>query len=78
MKERGGFTLIELLVTMAVVATVVTVAAGTLRGARHQARVIECAHNLRQVWSALSAYAQDDYYRLPEGRTNPGRLPAIR
>ena len=76
MRVRRGFTLIELLATVAIVALVVTVAATALRGARHRARAVECAHGLRQVWSGLSVYAQDNYSRLPEGSTHPDNLPA--
>ncbi len=75
MRVRRGFTLIELVVSVGIVAVVTTVATMALRGARRQARVIECAHNLRQVWSALSAYAQDHYALLPAGGKTPNRLP---
>ena len=75
-RNRRAFTLVELLVVVSIVAVLMTMTAAVLRGARGTARVTECAHNQRQIWSGLSAYAQEHYFFVPEGDTHPDRLSA--
>jgi prepilin-type N-terminal cleavage/methylation domain-containing protein len=75
MRGQRGFTLVELVVTIGIIAAMVTVAATVLRGARSQARVAECAANMRQIGVLLHGYAQDNCANLPEGDTSPDRLP---
>ena len=76
MRSRRGFTLVELLVVVSIVAVLMTLTAAVLQLAKGGARVAECAHNLRQVWSGLSVYAQEHYFFVPKGDTHPDRLPA--
>jgi len=76
-KARRGFTLVELVVVVSILAFLTALAAPVLRGVRRRARVTECAHGLRQVWSALSEYSQDNYFVPPPGETSPRRLPAL-
>lgn len=76
MRGQRGITLLELIVTISIIAAIATVAATVLRGARAQARVAECASNLRQLGVLLQGYAQDNCYSLPEGNDgSPDRLP---
>ena len=76
MRGQRGITLVELIVTISIIAAIATVAATVLRGARAQARVAECASNLRQLGVLLQGYAQDNCYSLPEGNDgSPDRLP---
>jgi len=75
-RSRRGFTLVELLVVVSIVAVLMTMTAAVLQRARGGARLVECAHNLRQIWSGLSAYAQEHDFFVPEGDTHPDRLPA--
>ncbi|MBN1917426.1 MAG: type II secretion system protein [Verrucomicrobia bacterium] len=75
MRGQRAFTLVELVVTVGIIAAIAAVAASVMRGARDQARVAECASNLRQFGVLLHGYAQDNYSCLPEGSTNPDRLP---
>jgi prepilin-type N-terminal cleavage/methylation domain-containing protein len=76
MRGQRGITLIELVVVVGIIAVIAAVAVTALDGARHQVRIAECTHNLRQAWSALSLYAQDNAYALPAGSKDPGLLPA--
>ncbi len=60
MSPRKAFTLVEILVVisiMAILAAVLLPSMGKLRGA---ARKSECASNLRQIYVAMSLYAQDN------------------
>jgi prepilin-type N-terminal cleavage/methylation domain-containing protein len=76
MRRQHGFTLLELIVTVGIIAVIAAVTATALSGARQQARMVQCTNNLRQAWSALSLYAQDNAYALPPGSAEPGVLPA--
>jgi len=76
MKRQRGMTLVELMAVLGILGLLMTVLVASFQGVRHSARVVECRHNLQQVWFLLRGYAQDNDFRLPEGDTNPDRLPA--
>ncbi len=58
------FTLIELLVVISIIAILAALLLPALRGARNQARLIECRGRLRQVSVMVIMYANDtnDYF----------------
>jgi prepilin-type N-terminal cleavage/methylation domain-containing protein len=73
--NRAAFTLIELLVALAIVAvlaTLITPAAGT---AIERARSAKCLNNLRQIGAAVQQYVADNGYRFPAIETDPPSLP---
>jgi prepilin-type N-terminal cleavage/methylation domain-containing protein/prepilin-type processing-associated H-X9-DG protein len=59
MKERKGFTLIELLVVIAIIAILAAILFPVFAKAREKARQSSCASNLKQIGTAMMAYAQD-------------------
>ncbi len=64
--RRRGFTLLELLVVIAIVAVLAGVALPVLSSTRESGRTAQCVGNLRQIFSALSLYAQDHTNHLPQ------------
>jgi prepilin-type N-terminal cleavage/methylation domain-containing protein/prepilin-type processing-associated H-X9-DG protein len=54
-----GFTLVELLVVIAIIALLVTLLMPSLKAAKDSARIAVCAHNLRQIGTALVTYAHE-------------------
>ena len=59
-KEGVSFTLIELLVVVAIIAVLVAILLPALAKARHQARMMICGTNLRQLHLSLTHYATDN------------------
>jgi prepilin-type N-terminal cleavage/methylation domain-containing protein/prepilin-type processing-associated H-X9-DG protein len=66
-----GFTLLELMVVIGIVALLLAIVLPSFVGARRQARVIQCASNLRQICAAMHAYAMDNRGQWPD-LTSPG------
>lgn len=66
-----AFTLIELLVVIAVVAMLLAVLVPSLRKAQHRARLVVCVSNLRNVGTAIHAYANENDDMIPFGPKNP-------
>lgn len=61
--HRDGFTLIELLVVIAIIAILMSIMMPALSKARHQARIVNCSNNLRQIGIGLNAYATENNNR---------------
>jgi prepilin-type N-terminal cleavage/methylation domain-containing protein/prepilin-type processing-associated H-X9-DG protein len=56
--RAGGFTLIELLVVVAIIGLLIAILLPSLRGAKLQARQLECKTHLRILGEATQFYAQ--------------------
>ena len=72
-----GFTLVELLVVIGIIAVLVAMLLPALNKAREQARTVQCASNMRQVYIASEMYAaQWKGFMLPaqagSGNTSAG------
>jgi prepilin-type N-terminal cleavage/methylation domain-containing protein/prepilin-type processing-associated H-X9-DG protein len=65
--RRPGFTLVELLVVIGIIAVLIGILLPVLSGVRERSRSLKCQSNLKQVVSALMAYAADHKGSLPYG-----------
>ncbi|MEN6304107.1 MAG: DUF1559 domain-containing protein [Armatimonadia bacterium] len=65
--SRRGFTLIELLVVIAIIAILAAILFPVFAKAREKARQASCLSNLKQIGTAVLAYAQDYDEALPWG-----------
>ena len=72
MRHRA-FTIVELLVATGVTMVLAGILLPALGAAREQASRVRCASNLRQVTTAIIAYAHDNRGKLPGVATSPQR-----
>ncbi|MHB1309462.1 MAG: type II secretion system protein [Limisphaerales bacterium] len=68
---RPGFTLIELLITVAIIGVLAALLLPALSRAQHQARLVECQGQLRQLQLAYLAYTGDHGEQLPPNGARP-------
>lgn len=65
-RRSSAFTMVELLLVIGVIAVLVAILLPALSRARAQARLVQCASNLRSVGQALMVYAVASNGRYPE------------
>ena len=63
--RQHGFTLIELLVVIGIVGLLLSILLPTVNRARHRARVVQCASNMRQLCQGLFGYSAEHGNRFP-------------
>ncbi|MDX2197568.1 MAG: type II secretion system protein [Phycisphaerae bacterium] len=66
-----GFTLIELLVVVAIIAVLISILLPSLRGARDQAKQVQCGAGLRSFGIGFLAYAADNNSYVCSGAFDP-------
>ncbi len=60
-----GFTLIELLVVISIIALLLSILMPSLQKARHQARMLICSNNLKQIGTLVGVYQADNKGKIP-------------
>ncbi len=69
-RRKNAFTLIELLVVISIVAVLIAIMLPALSSAKHGARVMACAANLRQIGLAWQTYLMDNGFVFPVPPSN--------
>src|SRR4051794_30620129 len=62
---KAGFTLVELLVVIGIIALLMSILMPSLGRARASASLVSCQSNFKQIFTALSMYANDNKGVLP-------------
>ncbi len=74
-RRNLGFTLIELVVVIVIITVLLAILLPSLKGARDQARAVQCASNLRQWGLAIQSYASEENDTIPAvAAANPGTI----
>ena len=75
---RNAFTLIELLTVIAIIGVLAAILIPIVGSVREQAHIAQCASNLRQIYLACQAYANDNGGRMIHARrfNDYGQYPA--
>ena len=65
MRHRKAFTLVELLVVIGIIAVLIAILMPALARARSSANLVKCQSNLRQIYSAITVYVNENQGFLP-------------
>jgi len=71
-QRRHGFTLVELLVVIGIIALLISVLMPALNAARDAARSVKCQANGKQIFNAVTFYANSNAQLLPKASTQAG------
>ena len=64
-KNQKGFTLIELLVVIAIIGILASMLLPALARAKNKANRAKCTNNMKQVYTGMLGFAQDNKERMP-------------
>ena len=71
-KNQKGFTLIELLVVIAIIGILASMLLPALARAKAKANRVKCVNNMKQVYTGMLGFAQDNKERMPWQLTSSG------
>jgi prepilin-type N-terminal cleavage/methylation domain-containing protein/prepilin-type processing-associated H-X9-DG protein len=76
LRSRCGFTLVELLIAIAIVLLLISVLLPSVNRARREAKLVQCASNMRQLCQGMLIYAAEHRNRFPPNVffPSPGQL----
>ncbi len=65
-RSAQGFTITELLVAIGILGLLTAIAVPSFAKIQSRAKKVKCMDNMKQVYSALSGYTQDNSMRWPQ------------
>jgi prepilin-type N-terminal cleavage/methylation domain-containing protein len=70
-RSRSGFTLLELLIVITIIGVLASMLFPAAQGMIDRSRTVSCASNLRQLWTAVTAAANDNDNVYPAIKMKP-------